>query len=247
MAERRMFHVSTVGSDRFMDLPVGAQALYFHLGMQADNDGFVNGPKQVARRLRRPPRELQALVDEGFLLEFDGIVVLKHWLVANTLRSERTKMLNHPNIARQLYITENKEYSLEPQGDSENLYQMRMRNLADKCHLKGKEEKRKEEKRIEKKGIEVSGEETADADAVGGAHPRDATEDQLKQIFGKLGKGVVYLSDKQTDSLLDKLGLEGFDYYVNRLSDYIVKNDAKISNHYATILRWWEQDKGVRA
>ena len=48
-------------------------------------------------------------------------------------------------------------------------------------------------------------------------------------------------------NLLDKLGLEGFDYYVNRLSDYIVKNDAKISNHYATILRWWEQDKGVRA
>ena len=39
MADRRMFHRLVVESDRFLDLPVGAQLLYFHLGMQADDDG----------------------------------------------------------------------------------------------------------------------------------------------------------------------------------------------------------------
>ena len=49
MAERRMFHSAVVESDAFLDMPAGAQALYFHLGMHADDDGFVNGPRQIAR------------------------------------------------------------------------------------------------------------------------------------------------------------------------------------------------------
>ncbi len=60
MAERRMFHSSVVESDAFLDLPAGAQALYFHMGMHADDDGFVNCPKQILRKLRRPQKDLQA-------------------------------------------------------------------------------------------------------------------------------------------------------------------------------------------
>ena len=66
MAERRMFHGAVVESDAFLDLPVGAQALYFHLGMQADDDGFVNGPKQIAKNLNLDVGSLDVLEENGF-------------------------------------------------------------------------------------------------------------------------------------------------------------------------------------
>ena len=49
MAKKRMFNVDIVGSDAFLDLPHTAQALYFQLGMRADDDGFVGNPKTIQR------------------------------------------------------------------------------------------------------------------------------------------------------------------------------------------------------
>ena len=126
MIDRRMFHADVVESDTFLDLPIGAQALYFHLGMHADDDGFVNGPKQIVRKLRRRPTELQMLIDAEFLLEFDGIVLLRHWRMANVLGMDRMKPLNYPQIAAQIYVTENREYTLQPQEFSRTLLEIRM-------------------------------------------------------------------------------------------------------------------------
>ena len=47
MAERRMFSKTVIDSDVFSDMPLTTQALYFHLGMRADDDGFVNNPKKM--------------------------------------------------------------------------------------------------------------------------------------------------------------------------------------------------------
>ena len=74
-----------------------------------------------------------------------------------------------------------------------------------------------------------------------------ATENnEVKFLGGTLGKGVVLLSNEQVDSLLDKLGVDAFDYYVDKLSSFIIKNDAKVKNHYQTILKWFKQDKKVQ-
>lgn len=59
---------------------------------------------------------------------------------------------------------------------------------------------------------------------------------------GTLGKGVVFLSDEQVSDLLDKMGLETFDHYVDKLSCFILDKNAKVKNHYETILKWWSQD-----
>ena len=73
-----------------------------------------------------------------------------------------------------------------------------------------------------------------------------ATENnEVKFLGGTLGKGVVLLSNEQVDSLLDKLGVDAFDYYVDKLSSFIIKNDAKVKNHYETILKWWQEDSAV--
>ena len=72
------------------------------------------------------------------------------------------------------------------------------------------------------------------------------TERYVKAIGGNLGKGVVFLSDEQISDLLDKMGIETFDYYVDKLSCFIIKNDAKVKNHYETILKWWKEDAALQ-
>lgn len=69
-----------------------------------------------------------------------------------------------------------------------------------------------------------------------------AAEKKVKMLGGELGKGVVFLSDNQVESLLEKLGIDAFDYYVDKLSAFIIKNKAKVKDHYATILKWWQED-----
>jgi hypothetical protein len=56
----------------------------------------------------------------------------------------------------------------------------------------------------------------------------------------------VFLSDEQISDLLDKMGIETFDHYVDKLSCYIIKNDAKVKNHYETILKWWQEDSALQ-
>lgn len=72
-----------------------------------------------------------------------------------------------------------------------------------------------------------------------------STENVVKVLNGALGKGVVFVSDAQVSDLLDRMGIETFDYYVDKLSCFIIKNDAKVKNHYETILEWWREDSAV--
>ena len=72
------------------------------------------------------------------------------------------------------------------------------------------------------------------------------SENQVKVFGGKLGKGVVFISEAQFHDLLARMGLETFDYYMDKLSNYIINNGAQIRNHYETLLKWWEEDGRIR-
>lgn len=79
-------------------------------------------------------------------------------------------------------------------------------------------------------------------------NPATATateEDKLKLVGGSLGKGVVYLSDRQLGDLMDRLGLDAFNRYVDRLATFIIENNARVKSHYDTILKWYEEDSKV--
>lgn len=74
-----------------------------------------------------------------------------------------------------------------------------------------------------------------------------ATADsKVNVVGGELGKGVVFLSNDQMVDLLDRMDLETFNYYVDKLSTFIIRNDAHVKNHYETILKWWREDGAVR-
>ena len=51
MANKRMFSKAIIDSDMFLDMPKSAQALYFHLGMRADDDGFLDNAKKIMRSI----------------------------------------------------------------------------------------------------------------------------------------------------------------------------------------------------
>lgn len=90
MAERRMFAKKIIDSDAFLDMPLSAQALYFHLSMRADDDGFVSNPKKIQRMIGASDDDCKILLLKRYILTFEsGIIVIKHWHINNNIRKDR--------------------------------------------------------------------------------------------------------------------------------------------------------------
>jgi len=90
MAKRRMFSLDVIDTDVFLDMPAGAQNLYFHLGMRADDDGFISSPRRITSLVGSSPDDLRLLIAKGYIIPFDsGICVIRDWKVNNFLRSDR--------------------------------------------------------------------------------------------------------------------------------------------------------------
>lgn len=114
MAERRMFAKTIIDSDAFLEMPSSAQALYFHLSMRADDDGFVNNPKKITRYVNASADDLKLLVAKSFLIPFEsGIVVIKHWRIHNYIQSDRYKPTVYVEEKALLSQKENKAYTLD--------------------------------------------------------------------------------------------------------------------------------------
>lgn len=112
MAERRMFAKTIVDSDAFLDMALSTQALYFHLSMRADDDGFLNNPKKILRMVGAGESELKTLLDKKFILLFEsGVVVIKHWKMHNYIRSDRYKKTIYTEELQQLEERDNKSYT----------------------------------------------------------------------------------------------------------------------------------------
>ena len=87
-----MFAKTIIDSDAFIDMPLSTQALYFHLSMRADDDGFINNPKKIQRMISASDDDLKMLIVKKYILPFDsGVVVIKHWKIHNYIRSDRYK------------------------------------------------------------------------------------------------------------------------------------------------------------
>lgn len=90
MANKRMFSVDVVETDAFLELPSKSQLLYFHLGMRADDDGFVSSPRTIMRTTGCTARDLKRLEAAGYVISFDsGVLVVTDWKINNTLKNDR--------------------------------------------------------------------------------------------------------------------------------------------------------------
>lgn len=112
MAEKRMFTQKIIDSDAFLDMPLSTQALYFHLNMRADDDGFVNNPKRIQRTVGASEDDLKLLIAKRFLICFEnGVIVIKHWRMHNTLKSDRYRPTQYQEEYALLEVKDNKSYT----------------------------------------------------------------------------------------------------------------------------------------
>ena len=111
MAERRMFSKAIIDSDVFLDMPLSTQALYFHLAMRADDEGFVNNPKKIQKMIGASEDDVKILIMKRYILTFEsGIIVIKHWKIHNYIQNDRFKPTNYIEEKAMLKLDEKKSY-----------------------------------------------------------------------------------------------------------------------------------------
>ena len=229
-----------VDSDAFMEMPLSTQCFYFHLGMRADDDGFVNNPRRIARLVGASDDDFKLLIAKRFLLLLDGgVVVIKHWRMHNTLKSDRLKMPQYPELAAKIYVKANKSYTDVPEEGFPSLLELKKQSIAGRLPNGFQSESQEKGREVERKGIEEKGSEVeAEAGDSG-----DDDDGRLNYLEG-IGKGVVLLTQEQMDDLLEKLDITEFDYYVGKLADFIIAHPAAtVKSHYKTILKWVNEDR----
>jgi len=116
MAERRMFAKTIIDSDAFLDMPLSSQALYFHLSMRADDDGFINNAKKIQRMLGCADDDLKILLAKNFIIPFEtGVCVIKHWKIHNLIQKDRYKPTVYLEHKQQLSLKNNNVYTMDTQ------------------------------------------------------------------------------------------------------------------------------------
>ena len=222
MAERRMFAKTIIDSDAFLDMPLSAQALYFHLSMRADDDGFVNNPKKIQRMVGASDDDCKLLILKRFILTFEsGVIVIKHWKIHNYIQKDRYKETVYLKEKSELTIDENNSYTERIQ----NVYKLdtqvsigKDRVSIDKDSIDKKENiKEKVDKNCEK-------EKPLDT--------QTATHTQ-KHKYGTYNN--VLLTNEELEKILAMQdGKEAIEY----LSEYIEMKGYKARSHYLCILKW---------
>lgn len=108
MANRRMFSLDVINTDDFMEMPLTAQALYFHLGMRADDDGFISSPRQIMKAVECKQDDMKVLVSKGYVIPFEnGIVVIRHWKQHNYIQKDRYRKTKFTQERSRLELREN--------------------------------------------------------------------------------------------------------------------------------------------
>lgn len=218
MAERRMFAKTIIDSDAFLDMPLSTQALYFHLSMRADDDGFINNAKKIQRMIGASDDDLKVLLMKRFLLPFEsGVVVIKHWKIHNYIRNDRYKPTIYTDERAALDVKANGAYTeRQPLGIPDG-YQMDTQYRL--------------------------GEVRSGQDSVGEVIEEAAPPPSPKPVRHKYGayKNVL-LSDEDYTKLQAEFPHD-YSERIERLSEYIASTGKSYKNHLATIRSWARKDK----
>ena len=217
MAERRMFAKTIIDSDAFIDMPLSAQALYLHLSMRADDDGFVNNPKRIQRMIGAADDDMKLLIAKSFLIPFEnGIVVIKHWKVHNYIRSDRYTPTVYQEEKNLLTVEKSRVYTVGiPSG-----YQMDTQYRLGKYRL-GKYRLGKD-RLVES----IAADDTPSAPA----------PTKTKHKYGEYNN--VRLTDDEMNKLNEELGAHMVTACITFLDEYIEMKGYKAKSHYLAIKKW---------
>ncbi len=112
MANRRCFSKDIVCSDDFYDLPISSQALYFHLGMNADDRGYVNNARTIIKIIGSSSGDLEALIHKKFVLvRNNNLILIKGWRINNSIQPSRLVETHYTEDLKTLFFDENNSYT----------------------------------------------------------------------------------------------------------------------------------------
>lgn len=118
MANKRMFALDVIDTDRFCEMPVSARLLYYELGMRGDDEGFVQNPKRIMLTTGTTVDDLKVLAAKGYVILFDsGVLVITHWRQNNFIQKDRFHETTCLAEKAQIQTTDSKIYELLPSGN----------------------------------------------------------------------------------------------------------------------------------
>lgn len=216
-----MFSKEITTSDIFVDMPATAQLLYFHLGMEADDDGFLGNARMLSRAYGSNTDDLKLLIAKGFLIAFpNGVTVIKDWNINNQIRKDRYK----PTI----YLDEKATLFLDVRGT----YAVSNVDLATNGKPNGNQMETQYRLGKDSIGKDSIGENKEKKDA----HSKASKKEEQKLAYGEFKN--VWLTDKDFNKLKEKFPND-YQERIEKLSSYIAsKGKDNYKNHYATITNW---------
>lgn len=120
MGNKRMFSKAIISTDSFLEMPLTSQALYFHMGMETDDEGFVASPRRIQRSVGAADDDFKLLITKGYIIPFEsGVIVVTHWNVHNTIRKDRRKDTVCQEEKRQLGVDEAGSYYIKRPTDGQ--------------------------------------------------------------------------------------------------------------------------------
>lgn len=113
MGDKRMLSKAITDNDNFLSLSSAAQALYMHICLDCDDDGFSNQVSLAMFKAHASVGDLEQLIAKKYLIQFeDGVVVVKHWKMMNSIRGDRYIPTRFQHHLDELFLNNNKSYSL---------------------------------------------------------------------------------------------------------------------------------------
>lgn len=227
MAERRMFAKTIIDSDMFLDMPLSTQALYFHLSMRADDDGFINNPRKIQRMIGGSDDDLKVLILKRFILPFDsGVVVIKHWKIHNYIRNDRYKETVYQEEKALLELKENGAYTeVSTNGIPDGIPSSNQPGHQMETQVRlGQDRVRRE-----------LGEGSIGEDIEEAAPPKS-----VRHKYGQYKN--VLLTDEDMDKLKSEFPYD-WEERIERLSEYMASTGKSYKNHLATIRNWARNDR----
>lgn len=221
MAQRRMFSKKITDTDSFLDMSLSAQALYFHLNMGADDEGFVDNVKKIQRSIGASNDDLKILIGKGFLIPFEsGVVVIRHWRIHNYIQADRFQATIYQDEKEQLEFDKSKIASIKP---------------LDQCI-----------QNVSKMDTQVRlGEDSLDKDRLDKVNNLYSGEDEKKSLSQIIKSTSVKINDRQIQQIQEYIGLDNMTVEMIEYAIQLTEDaGAESFNYLNKILKSWK-DKGL--
>ncbi|WP_438341170.1 replisome organizer [Lactiplantibacillus plantarum] len=218
MAQRRMFSKKITDTDLFLEMPLSSQALYFHLNMHADDDGFVANAKTIKRMTGASEDDLKILLAKQFIFSFEsGVVVIKDWKIHNYIRKDTYNSTIYGDEKRELVEDGNGAYTRRGRAVDDPSPQVRL-------------------------GKDRLGKVSKDIDiASATSTPKFSKKDKPgKHKYGEYKN--VLLTDEQLAKLKSEFPKDWQDR-IERVSGYVQSSGKHYKDYLATIRNWAKRDQ----